>query len=353
MAAGNFLKIRYFPNLSENTMTSIPRNMTCIEIDGAGGPEVLRAVERSVPAPGPGEVLVKVQAAGINRPDVMQRQGMYPPPPGAPDIPGLEIAGTVVDRGPNVDAPEVGEHVCALVQGGGYAEYCIAAAALCLPVPDGLDVIQAAALPETFFTVWTNVFGRGRLKRGERALVHGGSSGIGTTAIQMIHNAGAEVYVTAGTEDKCAACLKLGADAAINYKEEDFVAEVSRLTGGQGVDLILDMVGGDYFPRNIECLAPEGRLLQIALQRGPKSEINLLKIMLNRLVVTGSTLRPRSVNEKSIIAEALKRDVWPQFRDGNLKPVIHARFPLTQAAEAHRLMDSSEHIGKIILTVDR
>ncbi len=326
--------------------------MTCIEVAQPGGPEALQPAERPVPEPGPGEVLVRVRAAGVNRPDVMQREGMYPPPPGASDIPGLEIAGMVAARGPDVASPDIGEEVCALVQGGGYAEYCLAPAPLCLPVPAGLDAVQAAGIPETFFTVWTNIFDRGRLQRGEHVLVHGGSSGIGTTAIQLIKNAGADVYVTAGSPEKCQACLDLGAGAAINYRESDFVAEVAALTGGRGVDLILDMIGGDYFPRNLDCLAVEGRLVQIALQRGPKSEVNLLRIMLNRLTVTGSTLRPRSVAEKSSIAAALKRDVWPQFESGRLKPVIYAEFPLGQVQEAHRLMDSHEQIGKIILTND-
>lgn len=334
-------------------MSLIPETMTCIEVAEPGGPEVLKAVQRPVPQPEAGEVLVQVRAAGINRPDVMQRQGMYPPPPGAPDIPGLEIAGTVVSRGPGVETPGLGDEICALVQGGGYSEYCIAAAPLCLPVPSGVDAVQAAAIPETFFTVWTNVFDRGRLKRGERVLVHGGSSGIGTTAIQLIGNAGAAVYITAGSREKCEACLGLGADAAINYREKDFVAEIAGLTDGRGVDLILDMVGGDYFPRNLECLAAEGRLVQIALQHGPESEVNLLTIMLNRLTVTGSTLRPRSVEEKTIIAQALKQTVWPQLENGTVKPVIHARFALEHAADAHRLMDSGEHIGKIVLTIDR
>lgn len=333
-------------------MSHIPDTMTCIEITEPGGPEALKAVQRPLPQPAPGEVLIAVRAAGVNRPDVMQRQGMYPPPPGAPDIPGLEVAGTVVARGADVDAPAVGDEVCALVQGGGYAEYCVAAASVCLPVPAGLDAVQAAGIPETFFTVWTNVFDRGRLAAGERTLVHGGSSGIGTTAIQMIKNAGADVYVTAGTPEKCDACLELGADAAINYNDRDFVDAVAALTGDQGVDLILDMVGGDYFPRNLACLAVEGRLVQIALQRGPKSEVNLLKIMLNRLTVTGSTLRPRGVAEKSKIAASLKRYIWPRLESGRIKPIIHARFPLTRADEAHRLMDSHRHIGKIILSVE-
>lgn len=333
-------------------MSNPADTMTCIEIAEPGGPEVLKAVQRPIPQPGDGEVLVRVRAAGVNRPDVMQRQGMYPPPPGAPDIPGLEISGTVESAGPGVEQPRIGEEVCALVQGGGYAEYCLAPAPLCLPVPEGLDVVEAASIPETYFTVWTNVFDRGRLVRGERALVHGGTSGIGTTAIQLIRNAGATVFVTAGSREKCDACLDLGADAAINYREQDFVEEVSALSDGNGVDLILDIVGGDYFPRNLKCLAVEGRLVQIALQRGPKSEVSLLKIMLNRLTVTGSTLRPRSVAQKAEIADALRREVWPQFRDGRLKPVIHSRFPLAEAVEAHRLMDSSAHIGKIILTND-
>lgn len=331
-------------------MSDIPETMTCIEITEPGGPEVLQPATRPVPEPGAGEVLIRVGAAGVNRPDIMQRQGMYPPPPGAPDTPGLEIAGTVAALGAGVDTVSAGDEVCALVQGGGYAEYCVAPAAVCLPIPPGMDQVQAAGIPETFFTVWTNVFDRGRLEAGERVLVHGGSSGIGTTAIQLIKNAGAAVIVTAGNREKCQACLELGADAAIHYKEEDFVAEVASLTDGRGVDLILDMVGGDYFPRNLECLALEGRLVQIALQRGPKSEVNLLKIMLNRLTVTGSTLRPRGVAEKAAIASALQREVWPQLAQGHLKPVIHARFPLEQAGDAHRLMDSGGHIGKIILT---
>jgi len=330
-------------------MNKIPTTMTCIEIADPGGPEALKAVQRPVPRPGAGEVLVRVEAAGVNRPDVMQRQGMYPPPPGAPDIPGLEIAGTVVAAGTGVDDPLPGDRVCALVQGGGYAEYCVAAAPLCLPIPAALDPVQAAGLPETFFTVWTNVFDCGGLRSGEQVLVHGGSSGIGTTAIQLIRNARADVFVTAGTDEKCRACLDLGANAAINYREQDFVEELARLTGERGVDLILDMIGGDYFPRNIDCLAVEGRLVQIALQHGPKSEVNLLKIMLRRLTVTGSTLRPRSVEEKSGIADALKREVWPLIDQGQVKPIIHASFPLERAADAHRLMDSGEHIGKIVL----
>lgn len=330
----------------------LPEKMTAIEIAQAGGPEVLRATERPVPQPGPAEVLVKVAAAGVNRPDVMQRKGMYPPPPGAPDIPGLEVAGEVVAVGEGVTAPRRGDQVCALVTGGGYATYCAAPAALCLPVPEGLDAVQAAALPETFFTVWTNLFVRGRLAEGEKVLVHGGSSGIGTTAIQLARVLrGARVFVTAGSAEKCRFCEGLGAEAAINYKEEDFVERVKQLTGDQGVDVILDIVGGDYLPRNLECLAPEGRLLQIALQGGPKVQMNLLPIMLKRLTLTGSTLRPQSVEAKAVIAQGLRNEVWPLLAQGKVRPIVHKTFPLDQAAQAHALMESSTHIGKIVLTV--
>lgn len=327
----------------------LPEEMTVIEIPEPGGPEALKPAKRPLPSPGPDEVLVRVAAAGVNRPDVMQRKGMYPPPPGAPDTPGLEIAGEVVTVGDGVTSPRVGESVCALVAGGGYAEYCVAPAALCLPWPKGMDAVSAAALPETFFTVWTNVFDRGRLARGERFLVHGGTSGIGTTAIQLAKAFGATVYATAGTAEKCEACKKLGAEAAINYRQEDFVDRIDTLTEGRGVDLILDMVAGDYLPRNLECLAVEGRLVQIALQKGPKVEMNLLPVMLKRLTITGSTLRPRSVAQKAEIAAALKARVWPLLAEGKVKPVIHATFPLEKAAEAHALMESSKHIGKILL----
>jgi putative PIG3 family NAD(P)H quinone oxidoreductase len=329
---------------------TLPDEMTVIEIPEPGGPQALKPAKRPLPAPGAEEVLVKVAAAGVNRPDVMQRKGMYPPPPGAPDTPGLEIAGEVVAAGESVSSPAVGTAVCALVAGGGYAEYCVAPAALCLPWPDGMDAVGAAALPETFFTVWTNVFDRGGLKSGERFLVHGGSSGIGTTAIQLAKAFGATVYATAGTADKCDACEKLGADAAINYRQEDFVERIEALTEGKGVDLILDMVAGDYLPRNLKCLAVEGRLVQIALQKGPKVEMNLLPVMLKRLTITGSTLRPRSVAQKAEIAASLKAKVWPLISRGKVKPVIHATFPLKEAAKAHALMESSKHIGKILLT---
>ena len=329
---------------------NVPSRMTAIEIAGPGGPDVLVPAEREVPGPAPGEVLVAVEAAGVNRPDVMQRQGLYPPPPGASDIPGLEIAGTVVAQGEGVDAPAAGARVCALVTGGGYAEYCTAPAPLCLPVPGGFDAAGAAALPETFFTVWTNVFDRARLAEGESILVHGGSSGIGTTAIQLAGAFGATVYATAGSKAKCDACLALGADAAIHYRDEDFVERIGALTGGRGVDVVLDMVAGDYVPRNLKCLATEGRLVIIAVQRGPKiGELNVLPIMLKRLTVTGSTLRPRTVEQKAAIARTLEAKVWPLLEAGTVKPIVHSRFPLSDAAGAHRLMESGAHVGKIIL----
>lgn len=328
----------------------ISSTMRVIEIAAAGGPEVLRVGERPVPEPGDGEVLVKVGAAGINRPDLMQRLGLYPPPPGAPDIPGLEIAGTVAALGPDASSVQEGEAVCALVAGGGYADYCLASASLCLPIPEGLSVVQAAAIPETFFTVWTNVFDRGRLASGESLLVHGGSSGIGTTAIQLAKTFGATVYVTAGSEKKCKACTDLGADAAINYRNEDFVERISELTNERGVDIILDMVGGDYLPRNLKSLAVEGRIVQIALQGGPTVEMNLLPIMLKRLTLTGSTLRPRTVAQKAMIAHSLRDKVWPLLESGKIRPIIHATFPLAQASDAHRMMESGQHIGKIVLS---
>ena len=334
------------------TTPPIPSRMTAIEISEPGGPAVLVPAEREVPEPGPGEVLVAVEAAGVNRPDVMQRQGLYPPPPGASDIPGLEIAGTVAALGDGVDAPAIGSRVCALVAGGGYAEFCAAPAPLCLPVPAGLDAAEAAALPETFFTVWTNVFDRARLAAGESILVHGGSSGIGTTAIQLARAFGATVYVTAGSKAKCDACLALGADTAVNYCDEDFVERIGALTGGRGVDVVLDMIAGDYLARNLKCLAIEGRLVIIAVQHGPRvDQLNVLPIMLRRLTVTGSTLRPRSVEQKAAIAHALHTEVWPLLAAGTVRPIVHSRFPLADAAGAHRLMESSDHIGKIILEV--
>ncbi len=311
----------------------------------------LKLIERPVPIPADNQVLIKVAAAGVNRPDIMQRKGLYPAPPGASDLPGLEIAGIVVATGAAVSAIKIGDPVCALVTGGGYANYCLAAATLCLPIPENLSFIEAAALPETFFTVWSNVFDRARLQAGETLLVHGGSSGIGTTAIQLAKAFHAQVIVTAGSNAKCRFCLELGARAAINYKEQDFVAEIDRLTGGKGVDVILDMIGGDYFPRNLRCMANDARLVQIAIQNGPKADINLLPIMLKRLTITGSTLRARDDAFKADIARKLLHKVWPLLASGAIKPVIHSTFALAEAAAAHELMESSQHIGKIILEV--
>jgi putative PIG3 family NAD(P)H quinone oxidoreductase len=325
--------------------------MAAIEIAQPGGPEVLQLAQHPVPPPGPGEVLIKVAAAGVNRPDVMQRRGFYPPPPGASDIPGLEVAGQVVAMGEGVAELAIGDTVCALVADGGYAEYCTAAASLCLPIPQGLSLIEAAALPETFFTVWANVSERGGLKPGERFLVHGGTSGIGTTAIQLAREFGAEVFATAGSAEKCAFCEKLGA-TAINYREEDFVERIKALTGGKGVDVILDMIGGPYLQRNIDSLAKGGRLVLIAVQGGPKTEINLLPVFMKHLTLTGSTLRPRTLAEKAAIAAALAEQVWPLLEAGRVKPILHATFPLAEAAEAHRLMESSCHVGKIVLTTE-
>ena len=331
----------------------LPRDMTVIEIAQPGGPEVLKPGQRPVPAPGAGEVLIEVAAAGVNRPDVLQRQGGYAPPPGASDIPGLEIAGKIVGVGDSAGSWKVGDSVCALVAGGGYAEYCAAPAPQCLPVPGKLDLIHAAALPETFFTVWTNVFDRGRLQRGETFLVHGGSSGIGTTAIQLAHGFGARVIATAGSDEKCEACRKLGADIAVNYRTEDFAAKVMEATEGKGADVILDMVGGDYIPKNLSCLAVEGRLVQIAFLKGSKAEINLVPIMMKRQTLTGSTLRPRSVAQKGEIAQSLQAKVWPLLESGKIAPVIFKTFPLAQAADAHRLMESSAHVGKIVLVTGK
>ncbi len=331
-------------------MTETP-TMTCIEIAEPGGPEVLRPTTRPVPEPGPGEVLVRVAAAGVNRPDVVQRQGHYAPPPGVTDIPGLEIAGKITGIGQEVDTLAVGDTVTALVSGGGYAEYCTAPALQCLPVPGGLDMVRAAALPETFFTVWSNVFERAGLQPGETLMVHGGSSGIGTTAIQMASRLGSPVIATAGSAEKCAACMDLGATRAVNYHDEDFVAAAKEATKGAGVDVILDMVGGDYVARNLTALARDGRLVNIAFMKGSKVEVNLMPVMLKRLTLTGSTLRPQSVARKGEIAQALRERVWPLIEKGEISPVIAATFPLAQAAEAHRLMESSRHIGKIVLEV--
>ena len=330
-------------------MNNIPQSMNYIQIEKHGDPEVLKLHSMPVPEPGPGEVLIKVAAAGVNRPDMMQRKGLYPPPPGATDVPGLEVSGTVVSVGQNVSKPPINSEVCALVTCGGYAEYCLAAASICLPVPEKISLVNAAGIPETFFTVWTNVFKRGQLKAGESLLVHGGSSGIGTTAIQLGKAFGATVYTTAGTSDKCEFCNNLGADAAINYREQDFSEEIKRLTEGKGVNVILDMVGGPYFPKNIRLLADEGRLVQIALMQGSKAEVDFRSLLLKRVTLTGSTLRPRSVEEKTKIAQALQKNVWPLLESGAIRPIIHQTFPLKQASEAHRLMESSTHIGKILL----
>ena len=330
---------------------TVPATMKVAEIAEPGGPEVLRAAVRATPEPAHGEVLIEVAAAGVNRPDVLQRQGGYPPPPGASDIPGLEVAGTIVALGAGVLAHSIGDRVCALVTGGGYAGYCPAPAAQVLPVPAGLDMIEAAALPETFFTVWTNVFDRGRLQPGERFLVHGGSSGIGTVAIQLARAFEARVFATAGSADKCAACERLGAERAINYRDEDFVEVAKALTGGVGLDLILDMVGGDYVQRNFAALATEGRLVQIAFLAGAKVELNLMALMLKRLTLTGATLRARAIEDKAAIADALRARVWPLLESGRVRPVIDSTMPLAAAAQAHERMESGRHIGKIVLTV--
>ena len=322
--------------------------MLAIEISSPGGPDVLRPVRRPTPQPAPGEVLIQIHAAGVNRPDVIQRQGHYAPPPGASDLPGLEVAGVVVsaDKSSRFNP---GDRVCALLAGGGYAEYCTAPEWQCLPIPRGMTFIDAAGIPETFFTVWSNVFDRGQLAAGETFLVHGGSSGIGTTAIQLARARGARVFATAGSKEKCAACERLGAERAIDYRAEDFVAVVMQLTAGQGVDVILDMVGGDYLPRNIQSLAMNGRLVQIAILKGARAELNLWTLMQRRLVLTGSTLRSQSIEEKGSIARTLLSEVWPLIEAGQVKPVIHSVFPLAASADAHRLMEESSHIGKIIL----
>ena len=329
--------------------------MLAIEISKFGGPEVLMPVERSRPVPAPGEVLIRVAAAGVNRPDASQRRGGYPPPAGASDIPGLEVAGTIEETGPdgpdgtNAGGYRIGDEVCALVSGGGYAEFCTAPAVQCLPVPRGLDMVAAGAIPETAFTVWNNVFERGRLKAGEWILIHGGSSGIGTIAIQLARVLGSHVLATAGSAEKCAACERLGAVRAINYRETDFVAGVRGATGGRGVDVVLDMVGGDYVPRNIDVLAVEGRLVQIGLQAGSTAQLNLGPLLVKRLTMTGSTLRARSAQEKGAVAAAVRANVWPLLESGAVRPIIHATFPLRAAADAHRLLESSRHIGKIVL----
>jgi NADPH2:quinone reductase len=328
---------------------TIPASMIAIDPAEPGGPEVLQPVERPVPRPGPGDYLIRVAAAGVNRPDVMQRFGLYPPPPGAPSIPGLEVAGEIVAAGEGADAARIGERVCALVAGGGYAQYCIAPAGQCLPAPGPLSMMEAAALPETFFTVWTNLFQRGGAKAGDSVLVHGGTSGIGTTAILLGRIFGLTLIVTAGSAEKCARAREIGAAHAIDYKKEDFEARVKEITGGRGVDIVLDMVGGDYLPRNLACLAEEGRHVSIAVQRGAKAELPLWQIMAKRLTLTGSTLRARPAAFKAALAAELYREVWPHLEAGEIRPIICAKFPLARAAEAHKLMESGEHVGKIVL----
>ena len=332
-------------------MVAITEMMIAIDPAAPGGPEVLQAVERPVPKPSAGEVLIKVAAAGVNRPDVLQRRGMYAPPTGASSVPGLEVAGEIVGVGEGVDASALGRSVCALVAGGGYAQYAVAPYGQCLPVPPSLTMIEAAAIPETLFTVWTNLFERVYAAPGETVLVHGGTSGIGTMAIALCNLFGVNVIVTCGSADKCARAIALGATHAIDYSACDFVDEVARITGGKGVNAVLDMVGGDYVPRNIACLAEDGRHVTIAVQRGIKAEINVAAVMMKRLTLTGSTLRPRSVEFKTLVAEELQRVVWPHVIAGELKPVIDMTFPLAEAAAAHARMEAGDHVGKIVLVV--
>jgi len=334
-------------------VTTIPDMMMAIDPAMAGGPEVLVPVRRPVPAPAPGEVLLRVAAAGVNRPDVLQRKGGYPPPPGAPSIMGLEIAGTVVALGEGVEPALIGTPVCALVAGGGYAEYCAAPAAQCLPVPPVLTMVEAAAIPETLFTVWTNLFERAWAVEGDSVLVHGGTSGIGTMAIALGRLFDLTVIVTCGSDAKCARAVEIGADHAINYKAADFVAEVSRITDGKGVNAVLDMVGGDYFSRNLQCLAEDGRHVSIAVLNGPKTDLFIPLVMQRRLTISGSTLRPRSAAFKGLVAEELARTVWPHVAAGRLRPVIDSVFPLADAAGAHARMDGGDHVGKIVLEMSR
>ncbi|WP_283420036.1 NAD(P)H-quinone oxidoreductase [Sphingopyxis sp. Geo48] len=330
-------------------MTSLPAEMTVIAIREPGGPEVLVPETRPVPRPGPGEVLIRVAAAGVNRPDVLQRMGFYPPPPGASDLPGLEVAGTVVAVGPAGDRELLGQSVCALVAGGGYAEYCVAPGGSCLPVPLGFSMEEAAALPETVFTVWHNLFERAYVRDGETALIHGGTSGIGTTAIGLCNLFGVRTIVTCGSADKCAAATALGATHAIDYSAGDYVEAVKGLTGGKGVEVVLDMVGGDYVPRNIECLADDGRHVSIAFQRGAKAEVDVSQIMRRRLTLTGSTLRARSAEFKALLADEIHRTLWPRLSEGGWKPAMDQSFPLAEAAAAHARMQAGAHVGKIVL----
>jgi putative PIG3 family NAD(P)H quinone oxidoreductase len=332
-------------------MASVPETMTAIEISTPGGPEVLKPTTMPTPKPAAGQILVKVAAAGVNRPDLMQRAGLYPPPPGHSPLPGLEIAGEVAALGAGVTRWRLGDKVCALVNGGGYAQYCIAEEPIALPIPAGLDMVQAGAVPETFFTVWNNVFERGRLTAGEWFLVHGGTSGIGTTAIQLAKAFGAKVLATAGSPEKCKSCLQIGADRAINYKTEDFVAAAREATGGKGVDVTLDMVGGDYTERNIAAAAEEGRIVQIAVLGGAEVKINIARVMMKRITITGSTLRPRTREAKAGFARALEAKVWPLLASGKVRVVMDSTFPLAKAADAHRRLESGAHVGKVVLVV--
>lgn len=332
-------------------MAALPEEMDAIDPAGPGGPEVLALVRRPVPKPGPGELLIEVAAAGVNRPDVMQRRGLYPPPPGAPTIPGLEVAGLVAATGEGVPDELIGQQVCALIAGGGYARYALAPVGQCLPAPEALTPVEAAAMPETLFTVWTNLFERAYATEGETVLVHGGTSGIGTMAIALGNLFALKLIVTCGSDEKCRRALELGAAHAINYNGEDFVEAVRRITGMTGVNIVLDMIGGDYLPRNLDCLDEDGRHVSIAVQRGASAEINIVDVMRRRLTLTGSTLRPRSVAFKSLVADEIARSVWPFAIDGRLKPVIDSTFPLARAADAHRRMESGEHVGKIVLEV--
>lgn len=330
---------------------ALPETMLAIDPEAPGGPEVLVPVSRPVPRPGPGELLVKVAAAGVNRPEVMQRKGLYPPPPGAPSILGMEIAGKVAEVGEGVPREMLGQPVCALIAGGAYAEYAVAPYGQCLPVPPAISMVEAAAIPETLFTVWSNVFERAYAAEGEWILVHGGTSGIGTMAIHLANLFGLTIIVTAGSDEKCEAAKRIGANHAINYRTEDFVARVREITDGRGVNIVLDMVGGDYVPRNLQCLAEEGRHVSIAVQGGMQATIPIFEIMRKRLTLTGSTLRPRSVEFKSLLADELHRTVWPFVAEGRLKPVIDKTFPLAEAAAAHARMESGDHVGKIVLTI--
>ncbi len=332
-------------------MADLPETMTAIDPDKPGGPEVLVAVTRPVPQPGPGEVLIKVAAAGVNRPDVLQRMGLYPMPPGAPTIPGLEVAGTVVATGQGAHRWFVGQQVCALVAGGGYAEYCTAPEGQCLAIPDGCSMVEAASLPETYFTVWSNLFERAYAAAGETVLIHGGTSGIGVTAILLANAFGITSIVTCGSDEKCTAARAIGADVAINYKTTDFTAETLAATGGKGVDVVLDMVGGDYLAKNVACMAEGGRHVSIAFQRGTKGELDLMAVMRKRLTLSGSMLRPRSIDYKSLVADSLARDVWPLFASGKLRAVVDRIFLLAEAAAAHRHMEAGDHVGKIVLAV--